>query len=104
MCVRVCVAQVSAGIYWSVPDSKSSSQNQDGPRVHFHGPDSRYLSVTSDYAPEIEPSVIPVISDCVLCVSGKSCTDKVQPQSEDSKYGKLASKLTCNSEIQQDEP
>ncbi|KAK9961616.1 hypothetical protein ABG768_009390 [Culter alburnus] len=37
-------------------------------------------------------------------IPGKSCTDKVQPQSDDSKYGKLASKLTCNSEIQQDEP
>ncbi|XP_052475148.1 NIPA-like protein 2 isoform X2 [Carassius gibelio] len=37
-------------------------------------------------------------------IPGKSCTDKVQPQSDDSKYGKLAPKLTCNSGIQQDEP
>uniref|UniRef100_A0A8C1Z082 NIPA like domain containing 2 n=1 Tax=Cyprinus carpio TaxID=7962 RepID=A0A8C1Z082_CYPCA len=37
-------------------------------------------------------------------IPGKSCTDKMQPQSDDSKYGKLGSKLTCNSGIQQDEP
>lgn len=71
VCVCVCVVQVSAGIYWSVPDRKSSSQNQDGPRVHFHGPDSRYLSVTPDQAPEIEPSGIPVISDCVCVFQAK---------------------------------
>ncbi|XP_026139256.1 NIPA-like protein 2 [Carassius auratus] len=37
-------------------------------------------------------------------IPGKSGTDKVQSQSDDSKYGALASKLTCTSGIQQDEP
>ncbi|XP_073781763.1 NIPA-like protein 2 isoform X2 [Danio rerio] len=35
---------------------------------------------------------------------GKSCTDKVQPQKDDSKYKTLASKLTCSSANTQDEP
>ncbi|KAG1942870.1 NIPA-like protein 2 isoform X1 [Pimephales promelas] len=37
-------------------------------------------------------------------IPGKSCTDKVQPQPDGNKYGALASKFTCNSGIQQDEP
>ncbi|XP_056331265.1 NIPA-like protein 2 [Danio aesculapii] len=34
---------------------------------------------------------------------GKSCTDKVQPQTDDSKYGTLASKFSCSSSNTPDE-
>uniref|UniRef100_A0A671PGG5 NIPA like domain containing 2 n=1 Tax=Sinocyclocheilus anshuiensis TaxID=1608454 RepID=A0A671PGG5_9TELE len=61
------------------------------------------IPITPDSGPAIEPSRVQDIMGLCLCISGKRCTDKVQPQSDDSKYGKLASKLTCNSGIQ-DEP
>ncbi|XP_030638969.1 NIPA-like protein 2 [Chanos chanos] len=36
-------------------------------------------------------------------IPGKRCTDKVQPDPTDSKYGALAAKLMCNSGIEQDD-
>ncbi|XP_076850783.1 NIPA-like protein 2 [Brachyhypopomus gauderio] len=36
-------------------------------------------------------------------IPGKSCSDKVQPETKDSKYGTLASKFVCNSGVQQDD-
>lgn len=44
-----------------------------------------------------------ICSNSLLYFPGKSSTANMQPETKDNKYGGLASKLVCNSGMQQDD-